>query len=111
MNSKNAGRSIGIENLTETAKLHSARIRQKAQRRGDLKLPKRYATPKSSTALPLELPPYCVAETIRPKGYEVHLRQAKRDLVPYRETIADGCRILQICGAAFVCFDSTKRSA
>lgn len=56
-------------------------------------------------ANPAELTPSTLAVTIRPKGYEWQLKEAKRSRVPFKETISETSRMLQICGVVFVCFN------
>jgi len=52
-----------------------------------------------------EFPPTTLAVTIRSEGYEWHLKEARRARVPYRETVSEVSRMLQICGVTFVCFN------
>jgi hypothetical protein len=51
-----------------------------------------------------EFPAPTLVLTIRPKGYEWQLFEAKRSKVPYKETVSETARMLQICGVVFVCF-------
>lgn len=45
-----------------------------------------------------------IAICIRTKGYEWHLKEAKRKHLPYKETITEASRLLQVGKIVYLCF-------
>jgi hypothetical protein len=62
---------------------------------------------KASTAK--QATPPTVALTINSRGYDFLRQNAKRSKLPREETITENCRILQVCGVAYLNFKPAKR--